>query len=101
MSKRIMPLISILLLVVLAGTFLASCGSNSSPTSTSSSGSASDGQMLMQQRCSVCHSLDRITSAHKTASQWKMTVDRMINNGAQLSTQEEQTLVAYLAQNYK
>ncbi len=63
--------------------------------------SATDGQTLMQQRCSVCHSLDRITSAHKTADQWKTTVERMISHGAQLSPQEEQILIDYLAQNYK
>jgi hypothetical protein len=28
-------------------------------------------------------------------------VDRMINKGAQLSSTEEQTLIDYLAQNYK
>jgi cytochrome c-type biogenesis protein CcmH/NrfF len=54
----------------------------------------------MQQRCSVCHSLSRVSSAQKTAAQWKATVDKMINNGAQLSPAEEQTLVNYLAQTY-
>ena len=103
MNKRMISLISILFLVALAGALLASCGSSSSPTpaSTSSGGSASDGQTLMQTRCTVCHSSDRITTAHKTADQWKATVDHMISNGAQLSSQEEQTLINYLAQNYK
>jgi cytochrome c-type biogenesis protein CcmH/NrfF len=103
MSKQMISIISIMLLFVLAGTLLSSCGTSSShATATTSSGSsASNGQTLMQQRCSVCHSTDRITSAHKTADQWKTTVDRMINNGAQLSPQEEQTLIDYLAQNYK
>ena len=55
----------------------------------------------METRCSVCHSTSRITSAHKTADQWKTTTDRMINNGAKLSAQEQQTVVEYLAQNYK
>jgi hypothetical protein len=99
-----LSLMSLLLILVFAGTLLASCGSGStSPTTaaTSSSGSASDGQTLMQARCSVCHSVSRIKSAHKTAEEWKTTVDRMINNGAQLTTQEEQTLVDYLAQHYK
>jgi hypothetical protein len=54
----------------------------------------------MQQRCSACHSLSRVTSVQKTAAQWKSTVDRMVNNGAQLTPAEEQTLVTYLAQNY-
>ncbi len=100
MNTRMVSLICITLLIVLSGTMLASCGSSSSPAATSG-GSASGGQVLMQTRCSVCHSVSRVTSAHKTASQWKASVDRMINNGAQLTAQEEQTLVDYLAQNYK
>ena len=103
MNKQLIILISILVVVVLAGTLLAACGSSSSaiPTSGGSTGSSiADGQTLMQQRCSVCHSLSRITSGQKTATQWKVTVDKMINNGAQLSPAEEQTLVNYLAQTY-
>lgn len=106
MKNRMISFLSILLLVIMAGTLLASCGISSSPSPTNSSsstagGSGSGGQALMQARCSVCHSTDRITNSHKTADQWKSTVDRMINNGAQLNAQEEQTLVDYLAQNYK
>jgi cytochrome c5 len=103
MNKRMISFVSILLLIVLAGALLASCGSSSKPASApapSGGGSTADGQTLMQTRCSVCHSLDRVTSAHKTAAQWKTTVDRMINNGAQLSPSEEQVLVNYLAQTY-
>ncbi len=101
MTKHIFSLINILLLIVLAGALLAACGSSSSPASSSSGGSASAGQALMQDRCSVCHSLTRVVSAHHTAAEWKMTVDRMINQGAQLTPQEEQTLIGYLSQNYK
>ena len=100
MKFRRTSILIILLFIFLAGTFLASCGSGNSPTSTTG-GSGSDGQALMQARCSVCHSIDRVTSSHKTAEQWKISVDRMINNGAQLTSQEEQILVDYLAQNYK
>jgi len=96
MKKRKISILSAVLLIGLAGILLAGCGS---PASTSS-GSASAGQTLMQQRCTVCHSTARITSAHMTADQWKATVDKMINNGAQLSPTEEQTLVTYLAQTY-
>ena len=101
MKNKIFPVVSILLLVVLTGTLLASCGSSGTAASNSSSGSTAAGQALMQDRCSVCQSLSRVVSAHKTADQWKITVDSMINQGAQLTSQEEQTLIDYLAQNYK
>jgi mono/diheme cytochrome c family protein len=103
MKKQTVYMTSILILVVLAVIFLAACGS-SNPTATaasSSAGSASSGQALMQERCTVCHSLQRVTSSHMSADRWKTTVERMVNNGAQLSSQEQQTLVDYLAQNYK
>jgi len=103
MNKRTISFSSILLLIILAGILLAACGSSApAPASSggSTGGSTLDGQTLMQTRCTVCHTADRITSAHKTAAQWKATVDKMINNGAQLSSAEEQTLVNYLAQTY-
>ena len=101
MTKRsISILISLILTTLLIGTFLAACGTSGSST-TSSTGGNTDGLGLMQGRCSVCHSINRVTSAHKTTDEWKTTVDRMISHGAQLSSQEEQALVDYLSQTYK
>lgn len=95
MVKHTLSIITILLAILLFGSFLVSCG-----TSNTSSGTALDGQSLMQERCSVCHSLDRVTTAHKTADQWTITIERMISHGAQLNVQEEQTLITYLTANY-
>lgn len=55
----------------------------------------------MDERCTVCHSAGRITSAQKTADAWTTTVDRMISKGAQLNADEKQVLIDYLATNYK
>lgn len=108
MSKRILFFVVIGLIV---GVLLASCGSSSTsattipatsaPTAESNTSSTMDGQALLQERCTVCHSLDRVEREHETADEWKTTVDRMISNGAQLDPQEEQVLVDYLAQTYK
>jgi mono/diheme cytochrome c family protein len=99
MNKKTFTAISTFLLVLLIGIFLVSCGtSNATPTPSSGS---SDGQSLMQERCSVCHSTARITSAHKTTAEWTTTVERMISHGAQLNSQEQQILIDYLAINYK
>jgi cytochrome c2 len=97
MNKHTISLISVLFLILLAGAFLVSCGTSK----TTSSGGSSDGQTLMQERCSVCHSIGRVTSAHKTAAEWTVTLGRMVSHGAQLNAQEQQTLIAYLAANYK
>jgi hypothetical protein len=94
MNKNVISLTCAIILILLIGTLLVSCGTSTTPAPL-------DGQTLMQERCSVCHSLDRVTSAHKTADQWTVSVDRMVARGAQLTTQEQQTLIAFLAANYK
>jgi len=100
MTKRSNHFISLILMVLILGTYLSACGTSSS-SGTGSTGGGTDGLSLMQSRCSVCHSTGRITSAHKSAADWKMTVDRMISHGAQLNSTEEQTLINYLAVNFK
>lgn len=99
--------------LLLVGSFLAGCAQAATatpaqaaaPTDASASTSAQstpaeDGPALMQDRCSACHSTALIESARGTADEWQMLVDRMINFGAQLSPQEEQLLVQYLAKTY-
>jgi hypothetical protein len=97
-NKRTISMISFAIFTLLIGTLLAACGTGNSGRTGSST---TDGQTLMLERCSVCHSTDRVISAHKTAAGWKISVDRMIAHGAQLTPAEEQTLVDYLAVNFK
>jgi len=81
MNKRTTSLISILLLVLLVGAFLAACGTSQTPAASTGGQPATttlDGQTLLQERCTVCHNLDRVTSAHKTTDQWTATVEKMV-----------------------
>ena len=55
---------------------------------------------MVQQRCTVCHSITRVESAHHSASQWQSIVDSMIRRGAQLTPEEETVVVNYLAATY-
>jgi hypothetical protein len=100
MKNKKMILASFVIILLLTGILLAACGSSGQSSSGSANGTPLTGEQLMQERCSVCHSLDRVQSVQKTADQWKTTVDRMINHGAQLTSGEETTLVNYLAQTY-
>lgn len=59
-----------------------------------------DAAALLQERCSTCHSLERVQNAQKTAAQWEQTVDRMIGKGAKLNNEERAILIAYLAEQY-
>ncbi len=61
---------------------------------------ALDPEALLQERCSSCHDLGRVTSAAKSAEDWRKTVTRMVAKGASLSDAEVDALVEYLAQKY-
>ncbi len=102
MNKRHVMILIVIILALLSMTILTACGSSSSsnPSSSGSNTSSIDAVALMSQQCSRCHPISRVTSKTKTAEQWKVTVDRMIQHGAQLTPSQEQALIDYLAQNY-
>jgi cytochrome c5 len=97
-SKAI-PLIAVVFLIAVAAA-LASCKSNTAGPAATSAPAAADGAALLQERCTVCHSADRITQARKTSTEWDTTVTRMIDKGAQLNSEEKTVLVDYLAATY-
>jgi cytochrome c5 len=97
-SKAI-PVVVVLFLIAVAAA-LASCKSNTANPAATSAPAAADGAALLQERCTVCHSADRITQSHKTSAEWDTTVTRMIGKGAQLSSEEKTVLVDYLASTY-
>ena len=59
-----------------------------------------DGAALLNERCTVCHNLNRVTSKKYSTDQWNQVVSKMIQNGAQLSSVEQKVLVSYLTENY-
>jgi hypothetical protein len=85
------------LLVLIAGLSVACARSASQP-----SGGLSDanGQALLEERCTACHSVDRVTGAKMTRAEWEHTVGHMVEHGASLSTSEQSALIDYLAKTY-
>jgi cytochrome c5 len=67
------------------------------PTAQPSSG---DGAALLEERCTVCHGLERANQAQKTGQEWEQTVTRMIGHGAELAEDEQATLIEYLTATY-
>jgi cytochrome c5 len=59
-----------------------------------------DGAALLEERCTVCHGLERTTQTQKTAEEWEQTVMRMVGKGAQLAEDEQATLIEYLTATY-
>lgn len=59
-----------------------------------------DAKALLETRCTVCHGVERTTSLKKDRAGWEQTVNRMITKGAELTPEEAQALIDYLAENY-
>ncbi|GIV80816.1 MAG: hypothetical protein KatS3mg051_0170 [Anaerolineae bacterium] len=60
-------------------------------------GAMIDANALIDTRCTVCHTRDRIDRESEDAAGWAAIVDRMIGYGAQLSAEEREALIAYLS----
>jgi len=62
--------------------------------------SSLDGAAILEQRCTVCHSLDRVEMRKQTYEQWENTVDLMMKKGAFVLDTELEILLQFLADNY-
>jgi hypothetical protein len=96
MKIKSMVLIMTMFVVLL---LITQCSPAPSGNTTTSSSSL-DGKSLVAARCTACHNLDRVQSAHKDANGWKTTVERMVGKGAQLTAEEQSVVIDYLAKTY-
>ena len=93
MTKTRIVLGSTVLLLVL-GLVLSACGGAKEPAADL------DGKALAEERCTVCHNLQTVTSAKKSRDGWQSTVERMIGKGATLNDAEKAAVVDYLTEAY-
>ncbi len=70
------------------------------PVATSGTLAPGAGVEAVQHTCTVCHPPAMITSKRRTRQQWSDVVDQMINKGAQVSDEDYDVIVAYLARTY-
>ena len=63
-------------------------------------GAALDGDALINERCTVCHTRERIDAQDKDEAGWTATVDQMIANGAQLNEEERAAVIEYLVETH-
>ncbi len=54
------------------------------------------GKAIVDNACSKCHSIKRVESASKNASEWEATLDRMIKKGAKVTPEERDAVLKYL-----
>ena len=59
-----------------------------------------DGNALIDERCTVCHTRERIDMQDKDEEGWTETVDRMISYGADLDSAERQAVINYLVETH-
>jgi mono/diheme cytochrome c family protein len=71
------------------------CGPAATPTLD-----ISKGKSVIESRCSTCHGLAQVQAAKNDLEGWQATVDRMVGRGAQLTPEQQQLVVKYLAKTY-
>jgi cytochrome c5 len=59
-----------------------------------------DGNALVDERCTVCHTRERIDQQDKDEAGWTETVDRMISYGADLDSAEREAVIQYLVETH-
>lgn len=59
-----------------------------------------DGNALVDERCTTCHTRERIDEQDKDEEGWIATVDRMISYGAELDSAERQAVIDYLVETH-
>jgi mono/diheme cytochrome c family protein len=80
--------------VALGGCDAASSGKGLPP---SSDPALDAGRVLIETKCSLCHTLDRIKAADHDGPAWEATIARMRQNGAVVTEAEAQSILNYLA----
>ncbi len=61
---------------------------------------AGPGKDLFVQRCHTCHELNTVTVQRLSGNDWRTVVERMIQNGAQLTEPESEQIITYLTKMY-
>jgi competence ComEA-like helix-hairpin-helix protein len=58
------------------------------------------GKAVVLKSCISCHSVETVTKSRNTADGWADVVSRMIGRGAEISDDDAETVVEYLAEHY-
>jgi mono/diheme cytochrome c family protein len=71
-------------------------GNNVPPAMVQVSLPEGGGKSLVEQRCTLCHGLDRAAGVKRSRTEWDAVMSRMIFLGAPVSGDELKTITAYL-----
>lgn len=87
--------LAIIFLILLA----AGCGPAATPVPTPTK-DLSAGKALVENRCSACHPISQVQAARYNQAGWLSVTQRMVSKGAQLSPEQVDQVVEYLAVSY-
>ena len=90
-----------LILILICMSILAAvgCGPAATPEPTPTP-EVHKGKAIVAVRCIGCHEIGRVNNAKYDREGWQMTVDRMVLTGAQLTDEQKELVVDYLALTY-
>lgn len=85
--------------LLVASLLVVSCSSGSGASADNAGGRdvTDPAKTLVDSKCSMCHSLDRVYSANKTREQWDTTMTRMKANGLVITDVDYASILDYLA----
>ncbi len=56
----------------------------------------SSGKAIVDDACSKCHNIKKVSIASKNAAEWEITLDVMIKKGAKIKPEERDPVLKYL-----
>jgi hypothetical protein len=92
-SKFVFPAAAL----IFCATAMAASGAMPATPTTPPAGAGFD---LIKDRCGFCHTTEQVFLARKAPADWATTVQAMIDRGAELSPDEQKTVVSYLSTNF-
>lgn len=85
----------ILSFCLVTSSFLLGCSSSDEETNFNVD-PASEGQKLLNERCTSCHDLNKVYNKKTDRSGWEKIINDMVKKGAKLDSSEKTILIDYL-----
>jgi len=60
-----------------------------------------EGKVIVETVCTGCHGLNKVTTASYDREGWEITVERMIEKGAELDSAQKALVIDYLVSTYQ
>jgi len=86
----------VLICAVMLGATACSSGGGGTVEDAGGRDTGDPAKSLVDSKCSLCHTLDRVYGATKSQAEWETTVDRMKTNGLVVTDEEYTTIVEFL-----